>query len=159
RDAMSGFWGAETEAVRQQGEACAGAAGALETLLRSCGSQVATVEWIGADADGFRERWSSEVDSRLQQAIEMLRAHGEELRRHGDEQDEASADDGGGGVGLPGIPLPTPPGFPSLPGLPGLPNLPIPTLPGLPGLPGLPEIPSLPLPPLPDIGPLDPGVL
>src|SRR5699024_12366901 len=92
---MNGFWGANTEAVRAQGEACTGAAGAMETLLRYCSSLVSAAEWSGEDAEAFRERWVSEVDSRVQQVIEMLRADGEALRRHGDEQEESSYDDGG----------------------------------------------------------------
>src|SRR5699024_6955810 len=141
---MNGFWGADTEAVRAQGEACTGAAGTMETLLRSCSSLVSAADWSGEDAEAFRERWVSEVDSRLQQVIEMLRADGEALRRHGDEQDEASSDDGGLGTGAPGAPIPTLPGFPSVP---------IPTLPGLPSLPGLSGIRSLPSLPLllPDV--------
>src|SRR5699024_1105051 len=112
RGTMNGFWGAGTEAVRAQGEACTGAAGTMETLLRSCSSLVSAAEWSGEDAEAFRERWVSEVDSRLQQVIEMLRADGEALRRHGDEQDEASSDDGGLGTGAPGAPIPTLPGLP-----------------------------------------------
>src|SRR5699024_120479 len=121
---MNGFWGADTEAVRAQGEACTGAAGAMETLLRSCSSLVSAAEWSGEDAEAFRERWVSEVDSRLQQVIEMLRADGEALRRHGDEQDEASSDDGGLGTGAPGAPIPTLPGFPGAP----IPTIPLPDI-------------------------------
>lgn len=151
---MSGFWGADSGAVRQQGGGSTGAAGTVESLMAACGAVIDAVEWVGPDAEAFRERWGGEVRSRLEQVIEQLRADGDELTRHAEEQDEVSGGDGGGvrGPGFPGIP-----GIPTLPGLPDPseiwgpigPILPLPDVLARPELGGpvlAPRTPTIPLP-------------
>lgn len=127
---MGGFWGAEVEALRQQGSACGTAAGTVEALLGRCAGLIDGIEWIGTDADSFRERWSGQVKPLIEQMIEMLRADEHELNRHAEAQDEVSADGGGGGrVSLPGVPVPSFPfPVPSLP-LPFPFPFPVPTIP------------------------------
>ena len=93
---MNGFWGAQTDAVRAQGTACAGAAARIEDLLATCDGLIGAVTWIGPDAEAFREHWRGRVRGHLQHAIETLRADGEELHGHAEEQDGAS------GEGAPG---------------------------------------------------------
>lgn len=133
---MSGFWGADSGAVRQQGAACTGATGTVESLMAACGAVIDAVEWVGPDAEAFRERWGGEVRSRLEQVIQQLRADGDELTRHAEEQDEVSGGDGGGLLG---------PGFPGIPGIPTLPDLPEflgPLMPPMPRIPTLPDFPD-----------------
>lgn len=64
----------------------------LEGLVRSIiGSQ-----WVGSDADDFGQRFSSEVMSKVQEALEQLRRRIDELGGHIDEQDSASDPSDGG---------------------------------------------------------------
>ncbi|MGP9537749.1 WXG100 family type VII secretion target [Brachybacterium sp. AOP43-C2-M15] len=120
---MSGFWGAETEGVRRQASACTAAAGTVESLLATCTALIDGVEWVGPDAEAFRQRWSGDVGPRLEQVAQDLRAGGVELDRHAEEQDGASGGEGGG-ISIPGLPtLP----LPRLPRI-GLPDVPLPRI-------------------------------
>jgi hypothetical protein len=133
---MSGFWGADVEAVRAHATACGRAAGRVEGLLGACAALVDGVEWTGPDADRFRERWSAEVRPLLERAISDLRADGEELDGHAEEQDGAS------GEAPVGPAAPLGPG----PALPLGPTLPLPPIPALPAVPD-PAMPARPLGP------------
>ena len=94
---MSGFWGADVEALRGHAEASRTASEALRTILTRCGALVDAVEWTGPDADAFRERWSGEVAPTLESAAAGLESDGRELTGHAEEQDETSSP--GAGVG------------------------------------------------------------
>ena len=121
---MSGFFGADTEQLRSQAEACQRSAGTLHDLIGTTSALIASVEWTGADADAFRDRWASEVRGRLTERAEALQKLSDELDVHAEEQDITSEVDGGGAAFPPfGTPMPFPFPFP----LPG--PLPIP-LPG-----------------------------
>ena len=107
---MNGFWGAQTDAVRAQGTACAGAAARIEDLLATCDGLIGAVTWIGPDAEAFREHWRGRVRGHLQHAIETLRADGEELHGHAEEQDGASGEGAPVAVAHPApFPFPRPP--------------------------------------------------
>lgn len=152
---MSGFYGGDTEQMREQSTACTGGAQRLAELLATAGSLVASVEWQGPDADAFRERWHSDAEATGRSAADLLERLAHELEQHAEEQDEASSGDGGGGLldtlrdlldgpfpfAGPVMPLPFPiPGLPIGPGMPGLPAGPgFPILPGMPGGPSFGE--------------------
>ena len=138
---MSGFYGGDTEQMREQSSRCTGGAQRLADLITTAGAAVAAAEWQGPDADAFRERWHSDAEGKGRSTAELLERLARELEKHAEEQDEASASDGGGLGGLlggpfpPVMPLPFPiPGLPIGPGMPGLPAGPgFPLLPGMPG--------------------------
>lgn len=112
---MSGFYGADTEQLREQAGACLRGSGTLRDLIGTTSAMVGAVEWTGPDADAFRERWQSEVRAQLTARADALRARADELTAQAEEQDGASGDgDGGGPFGSP-LPFPFP--FPvDLPG-------------------------------------------
>lgn len=105
---MSGFFGAQTDQLRAQAEACRRSSGALHDLIGTTSSLIASVEWSGPDADAFRERWAVEVRARLTERAEALQSRSEELREHAEEQDNASEGDGGTASARFGTPLPFP---------------------------------------------------
>src|SRR5690606_2477077 len=95
---MNGFWGADTEALRAQAAALRNGAtrlGELQTTLRS---QVAAVEWTGADAEAFRADFSSRVDGLFTTVIDGTGVRAGELEGHAEEQDRASDGSEGGGI-------------------------------------------------------------
>lgn len=113
---MSGFFGADTEQLRAQAEACQRSSGTLHDLIGTTSALIASVQWTGPDADAFRELWASEVRTRLSERADALRSLSEELREHAEEQDITSEGDGGGAATPPfGSPMPFPFPFP-LPG-------------------------------------------
>lgn len=69
---MSGFFGAQTDQLRAQAEACRRSSGALHDLIGTTSSLIASVEWSGPDADAFRERWAVEVRARLTERAEAI---------------------------------------------------------------------------------------
>ncbi|GAA1334564.1 hypothetical protein GCM10009592_30530 [Brachybacterium rhamnosum] len=119
---MSGFYGADTEQLREQAGACLRGSGTLRDLIGTTSAMVGAVEWTGPDADAFRERWQSEVRAQLTARADALRARADELTARAEEQDGASDGDGSGG-GPFGSPLPFPFPFPfELPGPCGVPG-------------------------------------
>lgn len=98
------LYGADTEQLRQQRHACTGATRRLAALCEGLQATVASTTWWGTDADAFRARWEGSR-SNLVDACELLHARSEDLLRHADQQDRASAsdrmaDDGHGAEGL-----------------------------------------------------------
>lgn len=108
---MSGFFGGDTEQMRGHAEVCAGGAQRLAELIETASTTVHAVQWVGTDADTFRDRWRNEAANRASSTAEILQRLADELERHAQEQDQASEVDGGGLLGrIPGL-LP-PPGIP-----------------------------------------------
>ncbi|MGP9537756.1 WXG100 family type VII secretion target [Brachybacterium sp. AOP43-C2-M15] len=123
---MSGFYGGDTEQMRGQSTACTGGAQRLAELISLLSSTVDGVEWVGPDAESFRASWHAEAEGRAREAGETLRRLARELEDHADEQDRASAGDGGGLLDILRDLLPGPFPFPG-------PIMPLPLpIPGLP---------------------------
>lgn len=119
---MSGFYGGDTEQMRGQSSTCTGGAQRLAELISALSSTVEGVQWVGPDAESFRARWRSEAEGRAREAGETLRRLAQELEDHADEQDRASAGDGGGLLDIIADILPAPfPGPPMPLPIPGLP--------------------------------------
>ncbi len=95
------FWGCDTESVRAHAERVAGAGFALEELTTRLGTSAAGVAWTGPDADLFRDRAESELNTALAVA-DGLRRLARGLEGEADEQDHASAPEGGAGAGSAG---------------------------------------------------------
>lgn len=95
---MSGFWGADTEALRAQAEALRNGSTRLGELRAALQSQVAGVEWIGEDAETFRSDFSSRVESLFTTAIDGTTHRAGQLDEHAEEQDGASDGSEGGGI-------------------------------------------------------------
>lgn len=114
---MSGFYGGDTEQMRQHATACTGGARRLAELIENSSTTVEAVAWVGPDADAFREGWRSGPQSRALSLADQLQDLARRLEEHAEQQDETSSDDGGGLLDRIGDLLPFP--FPlPIPGLP-----------------------------------------
>lgn len=99
---MSGFLGADTEALRAYSEQLTKGAQALVELQSTLEPLVMNEEiWRGEDAEGFRQSWSGGVSTLFRLRSDELTSRVGELQRHAEEQDEASGagGEGGGGAG------------------------------------------------------------
>lgn len=94
-------------------------ASALESSAKTLHSLIGTTtQWRGPDADRFRSQWSSSSVRSIATAVDALRQAADTLRRNANEQETASAADGGGsdggGVGQPTHTAPSPAGLSGL---------------------------------------------
>lgn len=94
------FLGADTEALRRQAGRTGDGSVRIEDLLARLDAVVSGVEWIGPDADAFRDRWSGEAREQLRRVIEALRDDEKELDGEAEQQDSCSGSDGEGGGSL-----------------------------------------------------------
>jgi hypothetical protein len=90
------FYGADTDQLRDQGGRTTTSADRLTELLSGLSALVSSVEWVGPDADAFRQRWEAEVRSTADRAATMLEERGRRLDQDAEEQDEASGGGDGG---------------------------------------------------------------
>ena len=126
---MAGFQGGDTEQMRQQGTAFEQGSRTVDEITDATTRLIDSVPWMGPDAMAFRALWHGVIAPGLRAKAEDLQGRGEEIRRHAEEQDEASAGDGGGLLDVlrdlfpmpfpgPLMPLPAPiPGLPLTPGV------------------------------------------
>lgn len=84
------FYGADTEALRSHADAVKRAGGQLQGLGPSLVQVIASVEWVGGDAESFREQGRQVLEQQLAALTDRLTADGNELQAHAAEQDEAS---------------------------------------------------------------------
>lgn len=100
----NGMFGANTEVLRE----IAGRFGTQGDVTRDAGRtsmrEVETVEWIGNDADRFRDDYRSAIHEALRQLALDLENKERELHRNANEQDQASGPGGGGGARRPAAP-------------------------------------------------------
>lgn len=114
---MSGSWGADVAALRALADVMLSGADTLRGARAQVASLVeSSTRWDGPDASTFRTDWSSALAPAVLAAAALLDRTAETLRRDADQQESASAADGGAPGGPGG---PTPPGGPGAPGAPG----------------------------------------
>lgn len=87
---MAGFYGADTEQLRSFQERVQSGGSRLTDMASQLSSTVLSVEWIGPDADSFRNDFSGRVNSLFDAADGLLNTRRTELGEHADEQDEVS---------------------------------------------------------------------
>lgn len=90
------FWGADTEALRAHADLTDRGAVQIDDIVVRLGILVHSVEWVGNDADAFRQAWDGTTRTLIEAAVDELRRRLREIQVHADEQDGASDDDGGG---------------------------------------------------------------
>lgn len=96
---MSGFYGADTAALRGHAVRVQTGSTRLEELRATLSAQIGAVDWIGPDAEAFRDDFTSRVSGLFTQVTSGLDGRRGELDQHAEEQDQASdtGSDGGGG--------------------------------------------------------------
>lgn len=111
-----GFLGADVDEVRDLAQAFDRAATRLQQQASQLsGAMGRMAAWRGADADRFRSLWNGSHRPTITNAASMLHTQSQVLLRQAEQQERASAVDGGGlpggvsgghpGTGLPGAPL------------------------------------------------------
>ena len=93
------MFGANTDELRRIAGVFDTRAGEVTGTRGTCDREVEGVEWVGPDADRFRDDWRLAPSTELDRLDDLLRDLAQVLRRQADEQDAASA---GGAGGAPG---------------------------------------------------------
>jgi hypothetical protein len=84
-------WGLDADSVRTLARQMDGKADELERIRMSVRSSLSAAPWNGHDADRFRQEWQSTHETRLVNAVTMLRAAGNDLLRNLSQQEQTSA--------------------------------------------------------------------
>ena len=93
---MAGFYGADVAQLRALAAEFSRAADQLDRGRLQVGDGIRISAWVGPFAQTFRLRWESEHSRRLAGAAHRLRDSASRLRANADEQERASAVNGGG---------------------------------------------------------------
>ena len=93
---MAGFYGGDTEQMRMHGAASQRGAQRIADITAAMGASIDSVLWQGPDAEAFRALWHSSVKPGMLARAEEVRATGQELDQHAEQQEQASGDEGGG---------------------------------------------------------------
>lgn len=88
---MAAMFGADTARLREVGGAADAAAEALREIGARVVAEVEAVDWIGPDADGYRDDVAATVGAELDALSARLADDARDLLRQADEQDAASA--------------------------------------------------------------------
>lgn len=99
---MSDFFGADTAALRDHAERVRAGSGRLADLRAQLASRVHSVEWVGPDAEAFRDEFTGRVSGLFARAAEELDSQHAQLMGHAEEQDHASGRGGAVGGGTVG---------------------------------------------------------
>lgn len=91
---MAGFFGGETDRMREQAQACGRGGEQLTALVEIISGEIDGVTWQGPDAESFRELWHGALRSELLARGAEVQQRARELEAHAEEQDAASRDDG-----------------------------------------------------------------
>jgi hypothetical protein len=92
---MSGFVGADVEALRLLGAQLGSQAEELEGLTKRLTARVESAQWRGPDGDRFRSDWSGRYSAMIRSAAFAIRGASEAAKSNAAQQDSASgANDG-----------------------------------------------------------------
>lgn len=92
---MSGFLGGDTDQMRQHGAACAQGAQCIVDTTEAVSAFVDSVPWLGPDAIAFRALWHGTIKPGMLAKADDIRAKGDEITQHADEQDQTSSSSDG----------------------------------------------------------------
>ncbi|WP_395245243.1 WXG100 family type VII secretion target [Agromyces sp. MMS24-K17] len=100
------MYGADVAELRTLAQQFERSAQQLEACRATLGGQVRSTPWTGPDSARFGNDWTGTHSPRVDAAAAALRDAANRLRANADQQEQASAVDGGWEAGLPGLPLP-----------------------------------------------------
>jgi uncharacterized protein YukE len=87
---MNGFQGMDVGAVRILAGHLSGRADDIDSLAASLSTELAHVQWIGDDADGFRHDWETTYKVQLHNISVALRDAGSRATFNATQQQDAS---------------------------------------------------------------------
>ncbi len=99
---MSGFTGADVAELRVLADVFTSRASALRTLESGLTGRINGVRWDGPDATRFVGEWNTRHRKAIAATTALLDGVARDLRSNADQQDRASAADGGGAGSSPG---------------------------------------------------------
>lgn len=88
------FWGADTAQLRQHGSALRSGGQRLDELIATLSTAVDGAEWVGIDAEEFRNAFRTLCSSRIAPTGDALDSLAKECDEHADGQDDASESEG-----------------------------------------------------------------
>ncbi|PZP15255.1 MAG: hypothetical protein DI611_09810 [Brachybacterium faecium] len=91
---MSGFYGMDTQQVRDHSAACRTGMNRIEELRGALDGAVTSVTWEGPDADSFRDQWLQLSSGRISGLLAELEGQASQLEGEADQQDVVSDRDG-----------------------------------------------------------------
>lgn len=94
---MAGKYGADVEQLRQLARQMSSASEQLNRSRLTVGNQIKISAWVGPFAATFKAQWESEHSVRVATVARLLEENAAKLRTNADEQERASAADGGAG--------------------------------------------------------------
>ncbi|MDR0593285.1 MAG: WXG100 family type VII secretion target [Bifidobacteriaceae bacterium] len=83
------LFGMDIQQVRDMSGSMDREAGEIQAVLADVRRQMAQIQWMGPDADRFREQWQGQ-QPRLSQIVESLRNTARQAREHAQRQDDVS---------------------------------------------------------------------
>jgi uncharacterized protein YukE len=92
---MAGKYGADVEQLRQLAHSMSTASDRLERDRLTVGHQIKISAWVGPFAATFKAQWESEHSLHVASVARVLEENATQLRKNADEQEAASAADGG----------------------------------------------------------------
>ncbi len=87
--------GADTQALRDLGAQFRSGSEQLLEIRASVGGRLGNTRWVGSDAEQFRGRWTSELQTTVTQVSQALVEAADRLDANAQAQDQTSADGGG----------------------------------------------------------------
>lgn len=90
------FWGADTAQLREHGSSLDRGGQQLDELISALTTAVNGAEWIGVDAEEFRDSFRTLCSTRITPTRDALSSLAKECEEHADQQDDASESDGRG---------------------------------------------------------------
>jgi uncharacterized protein YukE len=88
---MSGLTGMDISAVRTLASQLSAKADEIETIASTLTGQLDGTQWMGADADGFRNDWLNTHRVQLQNVAGALRDASTRATNNANQQEQASA--------------------------------------------------------------------
>lgn len=93
---MSGFHGMDTQQVREHSATCRSGITRIDELRGMLESTVTSADWVGADAEQFRDRWAQLSSQHITDLLADLEGQASRLEGEADQQDVVSESDGTG---------------------------------------------------------------
>lgn len=87
---MTGFLGMDVPAVRNLASQLSAKADEIETIMSMLSSQLSSVQWLGPDADAFRNDWQSVHRVQLTTVAQALRDASTRATNNATQQEQVS---------------------------------------------------------------------
>ena len=88
---MAGFTGMDVAALRTLASQLSAKADEIDSIANGLSSQLDGVQWVGFDADGFRNDWQTTHRTQLHAVSTALRDASSRATANANQQEEASA--------------------------------------------------------------------